>query len=28
VADMFKLSGFMSILAVYGTLDEALAGMR
>ena len=28
VADMFKLSGFMSILTVYPTLDEALAGMR
>lgn len=28
VADMFKLSGFMSILKVYGTLEEALAGMR
>ena len=28
VADMFKLSGFTSILTVYATLDEALAGMR
>ena len=28
VADMFKLSGFTSILKVYPTLDEALAGMR
>lgn len=28
VADMFKLSGFTSILKVYATLDEALAGMR
>lgn len=28
VADMFKLSGFTSILTVYSTLDEALAGMR
>lgn len=28
VADMFKLSGFTSILTVYPTLDEALAGMR
>jgi anti-anti-sigma factor len=28
VADMFKLSGFTSILTVFGTLDEALAGMR
>lgn len=28
VADMFKLSGFTSILKVYPSLDEALAGMR
>ncbi len=28
VADMFKLSGFTSILKVYSDLDEALAGMR
>ena len=28
VADMFKLSGFTSILTVFCTLDEALAGMR
>ena len=28
VADMFKLSGFTSILKVYPGLDEALAGMR
>ena len=28
VADMFKLSGFTSILTVYSTLDDALAGMR
>ena len=28
VADMFKLSGFTSILSVYPTLDDALAGMR
>ena len=28
VADMFKLSGFTSILKVYPTLDDALAGMR
>lgn len=28
VADMFKLSGFTSILKVYSSLDEALAGMR
>ena len=28
VADMFKLSGFTSILTIYPTLDEALAGMR
>ena len=28
VADMFKLSGFTSILTVFGSLDEALAGMR
>ena len=28
VADMFKLSGFTSILRVYSTLDEALSGMR
>ena len=28
VADMFKLSGFMSILTVFGSLDEALEGMR
>ena len=28
VADMFKLSGFTSILTVYASLEEALAGMR
>ncbi|WP_298067809.1 STAS domain-containing protein [uncultured Mailhella sp.] len=28
VADMFKLSGFTSILNVYASLDEALAAMR
>ncbi|MBO4317752.1 MAG: STAS domain-containing protein [Mailhella sp.] len=28
VADIFKLSGFTSILQVYPSLEEALAGMR
>ena len=28
VADMFKLSGFTSILTVYATREDALAGMR
>jgi anti-anti-sigma factor len=28
VADMFKLSGFTSILKVYPTLEEALAGLH